>query len=674
MYARYAHHRTLRDARPTLDRLPAEILLEVTSYLTSRSHILHLSQVSSSVHAKVVPALYADVELHGAEQCERTLGMLQRRPDVARHIRRLSVYPEDEVSSRPREQLKAWDNAGVVSRCVMKVAAHLDALSHFEWDGEDMLPDDRMWAELRARCPRLRHVGTTFGCFLPRPTSSLFKFTDLLGFSLSLKDGFYAHSLHLPSRGGSDASKGDLVLGLADQESESEPVFTRLWDMLTLRCPHLESLRIVGNSSEPTDAARLYTALWSNLRHLTLGALVWTTTVPGQAHTTSDFKDFLERHPTIESLHLLGRPSTNQVDLSTLSPEALPNLKEFSGSFGVLRALVDRTHPDDPAVAGANVAQAQPQAQVQNQQSPPVPSTPLSKTLQRVCFPHPMQLRDLTPLAISRVLLGLHALTSIKVTFAIQGGYDSNGVFRTLVASCPHLLDMEITCTNRPSFFLDAFATSLRGLSRLRTLSLALVRMPGEEPMHVGASRIALANPRLKSFSIAFIPAQGTSDVPLPPIEQGTFDLTCDAHGIPVCLDVSQRYAALWPWKPRAGAGASLGAGAGVAEWFASVASALGIEGPLILLENSVGTSGLRYGLGDPALWRALAFYRGWSTTRRWRYDLRPSGHPDVEQKGLSELLTERSPAGEEARLMIFCMCLLLLTVWALVSKAARGA
>ncbi len=314
--------------------------------------------------------------------------------------------------------------------------------------------------------------------------SQLFKFTDLLGFSLSFKDGFYAHSLHLPSRGGSDASKDVLLLGLADQESESEPVFTRLWDMLTLRCPHLESLRIVGNSSEPSDASRLYTADWPHLRYLTLGALVWTTTVPGQAHMMSDFKTFLERHPTIESLHLLGRPSTNQVDLSTLPPDALPNLKEFSGSFSLLRSLVDRVQPEDPAAAGANVAQAQPQVQVQNQnqnqQSPPMPTTPLSKTLQRVCFPHPMHLRDLTPLAISRVLLGLQALTSIKVTFAIQGGYDSNGVFRTLVASCPHLSDMDITCTNRPSFFLVRICASIRLRSRL--IGACYFRMRSQPP------------------------------------------------------------------------------------------------------------------------------------------------------------------------------------------------
>ncbi|EJF65383.1 hypothetical protein DICSQDRAFT_99172 [Dichomitus squalens LYAD-421 SS1] len=611
------------DTPLTLDRLPAEILLEVASYLSSGSDVLQLSLVSSATYAKVVPALYADVELRGAEQCERTLAMLVRCPAVARHIRRLAVFPEDDPA-RLRGRMRAWDSAGVVSRAVMKVARHLDALARFEWDGEDMLPDDRMWSELRGRCPRLRHVGTTFGCFLPRPTSSLLQFSDLSGFSLTLKDGFYAHSLHLPSR-------------------ESEPVFRRLWDMLTLRCPDLESLRIIGNTSEPSDAARLYTATWPKLRHLAFGAAVCNTTTPG--HANRDFVDFLERHPALESLHLLGRPSSNQVDLSALSPDALPNLKEFSGTFNLLRMLVDRSHQSDPA-APPNFAQAPAAIPNPNQDQSAVAHNPLSKTLQRLCFPHAMHLRDLTPLVISRVLQGLHALTSMKVTFAIQGGYDSNGIFRTIVASCPHLLDLDITCTNRPSFFLDAFANSLRGLPRLRTLSLSLVRMAGEEPMHVGASRIALANPRLKSFSIAFIPAHGApsnninnapaalssvyADQPPAPLEQGTFELTSDVHGIPVCLAVHQRCAALWPWQRHAGAGTNFGAGVGA-------------------------------GVAEPRM-----------CVRRWVCDLRPSGHPDVAQKGVGELLVERSPAGEEARLMVFCLCLLLLTVWALTNKAAR--
>ncbi|KAI0355544.1 hypothetical protein OH77DRAFT_1520662, partial [Trametes cingulata] len=97
----------------SLESLPAEILLEVSNYLTSRSDVLQLSQVSSTLYTKVVPALYADVDLHGAEQCERTLGMIAQYPQVARHVRKLAVHPEHELDPRPRDQYRAWDNAGV---------------------------------------------------------------------------------------------------------------------------------------------------------------------------------------------------------------------------------------------------------------------------------------------------------------------------------------------------------------------------------------------------------------------------------------------------------------------------------------------------------------------------------------------------------------------------------
>ncbi|KAI0358361.1 hypothetical protein OH77DRAFT_1518410 [Trametes cingulata] len=327
----------------SLESLPAEILLEVSNYLTSRSDVLQLSQVSSTLYTKVVPALYADVDLHGAEQCERTLGMIAQYPQVARHVRRLTVHPEHELDPRPRDQYRAWDNAGVVSRCVMRAARNLDALVHFEWDGEDMLPDDRMWAELRERCPRLKHVGTTFGCFLPRPTSHLFQFDDLHGFALTLKDGFYAHSLHVPSRGGSPgpARKGPAhVPADADADpsaaAESEPVFARLWDMLALRCPALEALCLVGHSSEPSEAARLYAARWPRLRRLVLGALVWHTNAPGQPDPQPDFKDFLRAHPGIESLHLLGRPiaalEADECALTASSGDPITPGSSLSGS------------------------------------------------------------------------------------------------------------------------------------------------------------------------------------------------------------------------------------------------------------------------------------------------------------------------------------------------------
>ncbi|KAI9060262.1 hypothetical protein FKP32DRAFT_1687783 [Trametes sanguinea] len=545
----------------SLESLPTEIFLEVATYLSAASDLLQLSQVSRNVYAKMLPALYADVDLHGAEQSERTLAMIERSPDVARHVRKLTVHPEHESHPRPRDQYRAWDNAGVVSRCVMRAARNLDALHHFEWDGEDMLPDDRMWAELRTRCPRLKSIGTTFGCFLPRPTSSLFQFDDLREFSLTLKDGFYAHSLHVPSRGGSATLKDQQVLlTLADPASESEPVFARLWDMLTLRCPALEALSIVGHSSEPSEAARLYAAHWPRLRRLTLGALVWNTSVPGQpaaapvqtqgAGNAPDFKSFLEKHPSIECLHLVGRPSSNQLDLSALAHGALPNLKEFSGSFAHLRMLVDRapTPEDDPNGLPPQMQNAN--ANVNANAAVPAPggTTALSKTLQRICFPHAMHLRDLTPVTISRVLQSLHALTSLKITFVIQGGYDSNGILRTIAASCPHLLDLDLTCTTKPSFFLHPTADPAPSSWWLQTLS------------------------RLPAALLGHAPAGGKGRV------------------------------------------------------------------------------------------------------RRWTLDLRPSGHPDVAPKGVGALLVERSPAGEEARLMLFCFSLLVLTVWALVGRAVREA
>ncbi|OBZ67182.1 hypothetical protein A0H81_12782 [Grifola frondosa] len=481
--AKLSHSARLQPTCTSLSSLPADILLEVAVHLSTLCEILHFGLTSTKVYSKVVPALYAFVELQGASQCERTLGMLQRCPEVARHVQRLAVHPEKFPALSGYDSARVWDNAGMVSRLVSKAARHLDALRVFEWDGEDMLPDDRMWSHLHNWCPNLRCIGTTFGCFLPRPSSYLFKFSDLIAFSLTFKDGFYAQQLHVLSR-------------------ESEPVFSQLWNMLAQRCPHLESLSIVGNSSEPSDGTHLYAARWPRLRKLALGALIFDTSVAGQPPPMQSFLEFLRCHPTLETFHVLNRANTS-LDLSVLEPSALPLLKEFSGSFNHLKMLVDRGH--NAAAVGGN-------AGVGVSTSP----TLLSTSLRHICFPHPMHLRDLTPLAISRVLMNLHALTSIKIAFAVQSGYDSNGVFRTIIASCPHLLHLDITCACRPSFFFESFSRSLRSLSRLRTLSLTMVKMPGDEPMHAGAARIALANPRLTRFTITFIPANTYATPPLP--------------------------------------------------------------------------------------------------------------------------------------------------------------
>ena len=82
--------------------------------------------------------------------------MLERCPAVARHVRKLAVHPETDAEvlrrRRERRHTKEWDVAGDISRIVASAARHLHDLRVFEWDGEDMLPDDRMWSELQRRC------------------------------------------------------------------------------------------------------------------------------------------------------------------------------------------------------------------------------------------------------------------------------------------------------------------------------------------------------------------------------------------------------------------------------------------------------------------------------------------------------------------------------------------
>lgn len=132
--------------------------------------------------------------------------------------------------------------------------------------------------------------------------------------------------------------------------------------------------------------------------------------------------------------------------------------------------------------------------------------------------------------------------------------------------------------------------------------------------MQAGAVRIALSNPRLARFTIAFLPPNTPlrRGAPPPrPVEQGRYQPVRDDHGIPVTLLATETW-------------------------------------------NRFG------GLGG-------------RSTRRTAYDLRPSGHPDAARKHWKHLLTERSPAGEEARLLVFSCWLLILAVWGILRGLVAG-
>jgi len=81
-----------------------------------------------------MPVLYETVVLVNLGQCIQTLEMLFRRPDIARHVRKLVLRPGADRS--------------IVSSIIRKVAVRFDALHSFEWDGDEM-PDEDIWFALR---------------------------------------------------------------------------------------------------------------------------------------------------------------------------------------------------------------------------------------------------------------------------------------------------------------------------------------------------------------------------------------------------------------------------------------------------------------------------------------------------------------------------------------------
>lgn len=211
--------------------------------------------------------------------------------------------------------------------------------------------------------------------------------------------------------------------------------------MLTLRSPNLRSLVLDGSDcQEAIYAQRLLQANWPSLQSLELIGVKFDPHNPlDNAEEDQSLLGFLSRHTSLERLMI----SRVAVDLSQLSPSDLPKLKRFDGSLDYLRALNLR---------GLNVT---PNFQffMQNPHAQPV-VTPMSFSLESLVLAEPMPLRELTPLAVSSMLVSLHALTSLTVVFSLESGYDSNGVFRTIASACPQLLHLDLSCTSKPSFYL----------------------------------------------------------------------------------------------------------------------------------------------------------------------------------------------------------------------------
>ncbi|KAF8639546.1 hypothetical protein AX17_001451 [Amanita inopinata Kibby_2008] len=538
---------------------PSDLLLEIARWLDSRLDLLSFCLTSNYIFSNASSVLYEFVSLNTIEQCISTLGMLHRHPGIARHVRELYIRPQ----ARWRSTLTVAENEQA-SAAVRSLAAsmRLDALTKFVWDTDEMPLNEDMWFALRMGCPQLRYIGTSIGVRLPSVNSHLFDFVNFVGFSLNLRHGFYDNHAEL-------------------YIEDDEPTIHKLWDMLINKCPNLEELIIEGVSTVPIHTHFLVDGRWPKLRKLILGdvSVDWMTRPlnPGEKRP---FIEFLESH---KNLRVLGvsKHTVLPNHLTSINPDHL-QLTSFSGTHQQLQAI---RH--------------------------------LFPVLKSVTFREPVETREVSAPAVASLLRDLTSLTELNISFTLHSMYDSGSLLRSLIQSCPHLQHLALTCAHKPSFQLGNFAKTIRGFPKLRTLHLTIVKYPGDETLSAGAAYIAKSNPRLKKFSLTFIPPKYPLSLPFSipylPIpfrarSSGLFTLSCDNHGLPLSLFVRESCRFVWPW-----------------------------------------------GLGVS------------SSTKKYIKDLRPLGSPARRKsgfKGLVSLLFEQSSAGEEMRMILFCGLLVSLSMW----------
>jgi hypothetical protein len=194
----------------------------------------------------------------------------------------------------------------------------------------------------------------------------------------------------------------------------------KFWDMLETHSPNLEEFSIEGSFPHPINAFQIANARWHNLRKLNIGDLRIESlpNIVEPTTTKAPFIAFLEAHPKLQSVKL-SRHTIHPSHFSHLGPETLPCVTEFSGTLEQLQQL-PHTHP----------------------------------RLKSVTFLDPIRSRPVTTSTMAAVLQNLPALVNLRVSFALHSMYDSTSFLRSLIAACPRLESLELTCSDVPSFQL----------------------------------------------------------------------------------------------------------------------------------------------------------------------------------------------------------------------------
>ncbi|KAI0286357.1 hypothetical protein BC826DRAFT_972643 [Russula brevipes] len=254
---------------------------------------------------------------------------------------------------------------------------------------------------------------------------------------------------------------------------------------------------------------------------------------------------------------------------------------------------------------------------------------PARASLKTLRVPDALVLREGTPLNVSASLAALPALASLTIAFRLEQGYDNGTVLRAIVAACPHLRHLDFTIACRPSFtIVSAPSLSSRPSSPSPEECLFVWRPhhPGNvhamrssprpaaharpahrallrrrRPPHMRYPHRAL-EPTADVFELVFLARTGAQTLTGPAVRaRAKFVLAADTHGLPLALHVVERRTCLlWPRE----------------------------------------------------------------SVRRATLEMRPAGTPGTRRTPLLALVLERSPAGEEARLLMFCVVLLAVVIW----------
>ncbi|KAL1745706.1 hypothetical protein HDZ31DRAFT_35879 [Schizophyllum fasciatum] len=441
------------------------------------------------------------------------------------------------------------------------------------------------------------------------------------------------------------ASKTLVSLGKFVWADEELPFYDDMWFALRAGC---EGLRYVGTtigSYSPTSGSHLFDftgltgfslqlepSFYNDNLHLSLDQFFDMDY--GLSRPLWDM--LMRKCPNLEELRIEGR-SSFPVDVNRLTDGRWPRLRtlvlgDVSADWTPRGALVTDKRPfaqfleEHPALETLKLSQHSVSISTLRQVHPQAMNvTTFCGTLDQLqALPHlygnlvslsfrePLETREVTAFSIAGILQHMPNLRDLRIAFVLNSSYDSQNILRSLTNACPKLQNLELRCTQKQACSQSEFSKCIRCFTRLRTLRLAVVKSPGDD-LARSAAQIARVNPRLEHFTLTFLPPvkRRFLSVDAPASATGRFTLVTDTHGLPLSLSAYEQQCVAWPM-----------------------------------------------GLGVS------------NSSRKYVSDLRPAGTPG-RKEGLMALLTEKSAAGEEVRVILFCTVLVCLAGYgfATVSK-----